>query len=190
MKPFLFVPVCLLVICLTTPSSGQTELSNTPVKRKESVVQVSKERKEQLLAFVDANHPELKELLEKLENRKKQRPYHQAMSWLDKSVKKLDGIKKRSPKRYESSLSQWNLESRIKVAAAQVKLNDTEESRSKLKSLVTQLVDFHIERMKADRAQILKRLKQTENRISEAESSREQAIEKRILKVTTQRGKK
>lgn len=190
MKPFSFVLVCLLAICLTSPSFGQSEpVSDKPAKRKEASVQVTKERKQQLLSFVQANHPELEELLSELENGKKKRPYRLAMEALDKSVKKLEGIEKRSPKRYDAALQQWNLESRIKVAGAQVKLNDNEENRSKLKSLVSQLVDFHIQRLKSDREQIQQRLEQTDAKIKESETNREQLIEKRI-KSATRRGKK
>jgi len=194
MKPFSFVSVCLLAICLTTPAFGQSELTaDKPTKRKvnsQNVAQVTKERKEQLLAFVDANHPKLKELLSELEKRKKQWPYRQAMAGLDKAVKKLEGLKQRSPKRYDTALEQWKIESRIKVAGAQVKLNDTEESRSELKSLVTQLIDFHLKRMKNDREQTKKRLEALDKRIADAEANREQAIEKRIKSATRKKGKK
>jgi len=205
MKPFSFVLVCLFAFCLTAPLSAQDDakVPQKQSKRKagaidkgnkgktESVPQITDERKVELLAFVDANHPELKELLSKLEKRKKkQRPYLQAMAGLDKAVKKLEGIKERAPRRYDSALKQWNLESRIKVAAAQVKLNDSEESRSNLESLVTQLVDFHIARMKNDREQLLKRLQSFEKRIADAESNREKVIEKRIKSVTRKKGKK
>jgi hypothetical protein len=154
------------------------------VNRKSNVEQVSEQRKEQLLSFVSENHPELKDLLSKLEKSKKQRQYLNAIRGLNKSVTKLETTKERNPQRYESALQQWNLESRIKVAGAQVKTNDTEEGRSTLESLVTKLVDFHIARMKSDREQIQKRLDQVEKRIADAESNRERAIEKRINSAT------
>lgn len=191
MKSFSLVFVCVLVVCLASPLHAQSAKAqkNKPSKQKENAAEISKERKEQLLEFVDANHPELKSLLTKLEENKRQRPYRQAMAGLDKTVKKLEGIKERSPKRYDLALKQWTLESRIKVAGAEVKHNDNEKSRSKLKELVTQLVDFHINRMKNDQKQLLQRLEQIDKRIDEAEASREQTIEKRI-KGATRIGKK
>ena len=190
MKPFSFALLCLLAFCLTTPSFGQsTPVNDKQAKRKEKSVPLTAERKQELLSFVDANHPELKELLSKLKGLKKQRRYNQAMAGLDKAVKKLETIKKRTPKRYDVALEQWKLESRIKVAGAQVKLNDTEETRAKLESLVTQLVDFHIQRLKNDRNQIEQRLQQTESRLKDFESNRDKMIEKRI-KNATRGGKK
>ena len=189
MKPFSFALLCLLAFCLTTPSFGQsTPVNDKQAKRKEKSVPLTAERKQELLDFVEANHSELEELLSRLENSKKRR-YNQAMAGLDKAVKKLETIKKRTPKRYDVALEQWKLESRIKVAGAQVKLNDTEETRAKLESLVTQLVDFHIQRLKNDRNQIEQRLQQTESRLKEFESNRDKMIEKRI-KNATRGGKK
>ena len=108
---------------------------------------------------------------------------------MHKSVKKLEAIKKRNPKRYESSLQQWKIDSRIRVASAQLQLKDTEEGRDKLKSLVADLVDFHIERMKSERKQILERLEQLDKRISDAESKREEAIEKKFKAVSPKKKK-
>ena len=193
MKPISHLLVCILAICLTTPLCAQSEssesLGSSPAKKKETARQVTEQRKTELTAFVDTHHPELKELLTKLEKRKKKKPYRQAMEGLDKAVKKLEGIKRRSPKRYESSLALWKIESRIKVAGAQVKLKDTEENRDNLKSLVTELVDFKIQQLKNDREQASKRLKQLETKIGEAEANRQQSIDKRI-KSASRRKKK
>jgi len=187
MKPFPFITVCVLACCLTAPVSGQDTTLSTQqksAKRKANIAEVSEQRKEQLLSFVSENHAQLNDLLSKLEKRKNQRQYRKAMASLDKSVKKIEAIKERNPQRYESALQQWKLESRIKVTAAQYKLNESDESRVSLESFVTQLVDFHIARMKSDREKVQKRLEQLDKRIAEAESNREQTIEKRIKSAT------
>ncbi|QEG25042.1 hypothetical protein [Mariniblastus fucicola] len=189
MNPSKFAFSCLLAFCLTMPLFGQNQTS--PDKKTETQkvkFDLKKRRIEQLYAFMDENHPELKQLLLTLEDKKKWQ-YKQAMMGLDRAVKKLENIKQRSPKRYEMGLKQWNIESRITMAAAQVKLKDNEKNRDKLKSLVTQLVDFHLERMKSDKEQVISRLKQLEKRIADAESNREEAIEKRV-KSATRRSKK
>ncbi len=187
MKPFSFFTVCVLVCCFLTPAFGQDETApaqKKSVKPKANAGQISDKRMTKLLSFVGENHPELRDLLLKLDMGKKKRQYRQAMAGLNKSVKKLETMKERNPQRYESALQQWKLESRIKVASAQVKLKDSEELRSSLESLVTQLVDFHIARMKSDREQLKMRLEQFDKRIADAESNREQTIEKRIKSAT------
>ena len=191
MKTFSFIAVCMFVSCLAVPSFAQdsTALSEKAVRKKANVGQVSEARKQELLSFVNEHHPELKDLLAELENGKKARPYRRAMGALDRSVKKIESTKQRNPKRYEMALRQWKLESRIKVAAAQVKLNDSEENRSELETLVAKLVDFHVERMKSERDQIKKRLGLIEKRIADIEANRAEAIEKRIKSATRTRKK-
>ena len=129
---------------------------------------------------MDEHHPELNELLGKLEGNKKKRQWNNAMNGLNKAVKKLESVKQRSPARYETGLAQWKLESRIRVASAELKLKDTEEGREKLETLVAELVDHHIARLKKEREHIRTRLEQTEQKIVDAETSRQQAIEKRL----------
>lgn len=193
MRAFLSISACLLVCCVASPTHAQSKQSepvasvsqkvakkkNTGSKNKPA--EISEQRKKQILAFVNEHHPELTELLKKLETGKKQRPWLNAMNGLNRAIKKLEGIKERNnPDRYESSLKQWKLESRIKVASAQLKHNDTEEGRAKLESLIAQHVDFYIDRLKKDREQTRNRLKQLDKKISDAESNRQQQIEKKL----------
>ncbi len=191
MKLLTSILVCLFVCCATISANAQDSkptASNKQKVRKEKSSQVSNQRKAELLAFVEKHYPELKEMLGRLE-KNKPRSYRQALTGLHKSVKKLEAIKERNPKRYESSLQQWKIDSRIRVASAQLQLKDTEEGRDKLKSLVADLVDFHIERMKSERKQILERLEQLDKRISDAESKREEAIEKKFKAVSPKKKK-
>lgn len=187
MRAFNFLAASLLVFCLSLPSVAQNGSTapkkpsvTKPVKQKDKPAAISSERKTKILAFVDEHHPELTELLTKIENGKNKRQWHKAMIVLNKSVKKLESLKERSPNRYESALQQWKLESRIKVAAAQLSFDDTEEGRDKLTSMIGKLVDFHIERMKNERKQMAKRIEQLDKKIEEASSGRQQAIEKRL----------
>lgn len=186
MKQICSFLVCIFVLCTACPAFAQESkapVANKQKVRKEKASQVSKERKTELLAFVDEHYPELKKMLGRLE-KNKPRSYRQALTGLHKSVKKLETIKERNPKRYPAALRQWKIDSRIRVASAQLQLKDTEEGRKKLKSLVGELIDFNIDRMKSEKKQILERLKQLEKRISDAESKREDAIEKKLKAVS------
>lgn len=187
MKAIPFISVCLLAFCVTLPTHAQSTatVSQKAVKKKDTSSQkkpaeITEQRKAQILAFVSEHHPELIELLEKLEKGKKKRQWQSALNGLNRAIKKIEGIKERNPDRYEWALKQWKLESRIKVASAQLKRNDTEEARAKLESLIEQHVDFHIDRLKKDRENIQKRLEAMEKKISDAESNRQQQIEKKL----------
>lgn len=186
MRAIQFISACLLAFCTTLPTHAQTDApaqQKVAIKKNadsKSKTEISEQRKAHILAFVNEHHPELTKLLKKLENGKKKRQWLSALNGLNKTIKKLEGIKERNPDRYDSALEQWKLESRIKVVAAQLKHNDSKEGRAKLESLIAKHIDFNIDRLKKDREQIRKRLKQMEKRISDAESNRQQQIEKRL----------
>lgn len=184
MKLITTTSIFLLLLCAATPVLAQTSQPATTEKagekvRKPKVSQITDERKEQLLAFVAEHHPELKTMLVQLEQ-KKPKSYQQAINGVNKSVTKIEGLKRRNPKRHGSVLAQWKIDSRINVAAAQLKHKDTKPNREKLKSLIGQLVDLQIDRLKKDREQTRQRLEQIEKRITESEAGRDEAIEKRL----------
>ena len=185
----------LLVFAFTLPLPAQQDDTTKPktqstekkeqkqkAKRKQKTkkVPVSTERKAELLEFVREHHPELESLIDRLGAKKHGKRYANAMRGLDKAAKRLETIKERNPKRYETALKQWKLESRIKVAAAKISLKDSDEIRKELESLVSQLFDHNLERLKNDRENIQQRLKKLDQKIAETESSRSQTIERRI----------
>ena len=197
MKAFRLCIVCLFAFCLSQPtwaqdtatSSKKSAVEKTNQKAQKAKAKakadkpkvISEARKTYLLAFLDEHHPELKKLLGKLENAKGKRPWLKGMNQLDNAVKKLEGVKKRSPARYETALDQWKLESRITVAVAELKHKpEDEKRRKKLESLVGKLVDHHLARMKKEREQLRNRVKQVEKKIADTESNRKQTIEKRV----------
>jgi hypothetical protein len=188
MRAIQILAVGLFAVCVALPAHAQDKQSQSTTQQvaKKKVVaknkpsEISEERKTKILSFVNEHHPELTGLLEQLKKGKKKRPWLSAMNGLNKAIKKLEGIKERNPDRYETALKQWKLESRIQVASAHLKHKNTEEGREKLESLIGKLVDFHIDRLKKDRDQVQNRLKQLEKKVTDAESNREQLIEKRL----------
>jgi hypothetical protein len=157
-------------------------------KKKKQTRKITDQRSEDLMSFVQEHHPELEFILAKLKDGK-QRQYQQAMRGLDQTVSRLENIRQRSPERYPSSLAYWKLESRIKVAAARYKLDETNENRDKLKSLLVQRYETRLKRLKEDRNNIADRLKKMDARIEELESGKSSQIERRI-KSATRTGKK
>lgn len=177
----------LIATCCSCPSIAQedakpqatsAEEQQALEKRKAAAAQAAAKRKEKVLAFVREHHPELEQMLSKLEE-SKQRQYRAAMQGLNKEVSQLEAIKKKNPQRYNLGVQQWSIESRIKVALAQIKLNDTKENRDALRALIARQVNFQIERTKIDRETTKKRLATLAKRIAEMESKRSKLIENR-----------
>ena len=133
-------------------SDKKKQLQNKPAKKandketdnkatKKPPQPVSKERKAELMAFVKANHPELLPLLNQLQS-KRQQQFQTALRALDKNVKNLQAVKKRSPKRYQLSLDLWGVSSRIQLLTAQLAVTKSDKEkasiRKKLRSLFQQ----------------------------------------------------
>lgn len=164
-----------------TEKAEQKQKAKRKLKTKKSPV--SAERKAELFDFVRQHHPELETLAGRLETRHKS-GYAKAIKGLDKAVKRLEGIKQRNPKRYESALKQWKLESRAKVAAAKLSLSDTDQARKDLESLVAQLYDHNLDRLKTERENLQQRLEKINQKIADSESRRSQMIERKIDQLT------
>jgi len=131
------------------------------------------------MIFVTKHHPELATMLRQLE-KEQASSFQKAILGINRSVSKVELVKRRNPKRHLEVLRQWKIDSRIKVAAAQMKLKDSQENREKLEGLITELIDFNIERLKQERQQTIERLVQLDERIAESESGRDEAITERF----------
>lgn len=158
-------------------------------KKKKQPRKISDQRNEELMSFVQEHHPELESILAKLKG-SKQRQYQQAMRGLDQTVTRLERVRQRSPERYPTNLANWKLESRIKVASARYKLDETDENFESLKALVSQLYESRLKRLKEDRDSTAERLKKLDSRIEELEASKASQIERRIKAATRTRKKK
>jgi hypothetical protein len=189
MKSCLFIPFFALLIAARSscptfaqedakPQVTSTEKQKALEKRKAVAAEAAAKRKEKVLAFVRENHPELEQMLSKLEKNKK-RQYRAAMQALNKVITQLDNIKEKQPQRYNLGVMQWSIESRIKVALAQIKLDDSKENRDALRALIARQVNFQIERSKFEREATKKRLATLGKRIVDMESKRSKLIENR-----------
>ena len=111
---------------------------NKPAKKPPEPV--SKERKAELMAFVKANHPELLPLLNQLQS-KRQQQFQAALRSLDKNVKNLQAVKKRSPKRYQLSLDIWGVSSRIQLLTAQLAIKKSDKEKASIKKKLRSLFE-------------------------------------------------
>ncbi len=157
-----------------------------PAKKEKPTV--SAKRKEELLAFVQEHHSELAPLLDQLETSNALR-YRQAIRGLNRTVSRLEAVKKRRPDRYPLALKHWILESRISVTAAKLSLNESDEVRAELESLVTELQSNTLIRLKKEQETLGQRQKKTQARIQEIESNGPKLIEQKIKQLTAKRSR-
>lgn len=132
-------------------SDKNKQLQNKPAKKandkktddkaaKKPPQPVSKERKAELMAFVKANHPELLPLLNQLQS-KRQQQFQAALRSLDKNVKHLQAVEKRSPRRYQMSLDIWGVSSRIHLLTAQLAIKKSDKDKASIRKKLRPLFE-------------------------------------------------
>lgn len=141
------------------------------------------EREAAVMAFVQQNHAELKELLTYLrENRRKD--YERAIRDLSRESERIGQFKDRDAKQYDLEVKAWTIKSRIQLLTAQMVMGDKDEIRSQLKSLLNEQLDVRLALMKRERERVQERLAKMESEISRLENGRQKILENQLQVLT------
>lgn len=155
---------------------GQTD--NRKKKKSAANKRVTGKMKSELMAFVKKHHPELRQLLNQLEER---HPDKHAVA-LRSLYRKYERVQRfeDDPEKHESALMQWKLNSRIDLAAAQVSLKDSPEVRNELKQLVSKRLDARQEQLVGELARARQRIERIESQLDRLDTDREAEVERQI----------
>lgn len=143
------------------------------------------ERKAELLAFVEEHHPELKQLLMRLQKRKKHR-FRNGILMLNKDVTRLQHVQQRGPKRYELALEEWKLKSRVEVMAVKLAIDDSPEKREELRVMIGKWQDVQRQKLQQEANHLEERLVATKKRIADFEANSAAEIERRLKSIERQ----
>lgn len=181
---------CLAIVAVTMLFCGvqqanaqnvPDELSDRQKRRQNAAVMPTPEQQVVIKEFVREHHPELVELLDRLESG---RPaiYERAIKDVAKSHGRLMRIQKNTPNRYEAALELWKVRSRIHVASARVAVNDSPEHRDQLRTLVEQQIELRIQQLKSEQQRAEQRMQRVQDQLAkfgeEGDLVREARIEK------------
>jgi hypothetical protein len=142
-----------LPIALAAP--GDTSPAATAIA--DPMQEVTPEREAAALTFAKLHHPELASLLKVL----KASPhdgYEDAVRDLFKTSERLTRLKARTPERYELELQLWKVDSRIRLLAARLAMEDNEELRDQLHKLLREKIDIRAAVLRDDRTKTAARL--------------------------------
>lgn len=130
------------------PSAKTADGSGSPgaVSNKQSEAK----REEAALALVREHHPALVELLERLKATKKA-DYQQAIKELYRDSQRLASARQRDAQRYALELRAWQLDSRIRLLAAKLSLENRPELEEQLKGCLAERAEVHLSLKKLDR---------------------------------------
>jgi phage-related protein len=162
-----------------------------PVEKK-PLPKVSKERLEELKAFVKKHHPEIRPLLNSLQ---KSRPeqYEATMRTLDREVRNIQALEKRWPERYEKSLELWTTRSKITLLSAQLAIKKSLQEQQAIEKQIYSLIQkqhaLRIEIVAADVKATRKRLERYEAELAKLKSNQKAEIERQmdVIKTNSQR---
>jgi chromosome segregation ATPase len=157
-----------------------------PGKSSANGAEIDANREGELLAFVQAHHPELGELLRQLKPMKVSE-YQTALRALDRDVRRLDQLRKKSPTRYEPELSVWASRSRVRLLAARLSMEQDEELRQQLRSELRELrrrelgvLQLEIETVRQNLEKQQRRLEQLERQSEELQGEDEEWVERKL----------
>lgn len=144
---------------------------------------ITPERQAAALKFAELHHPELYQLVNGLKSARRAE-YHKAVRQLYNDSERLARLKERVPARYELALSEWQLDSRLRLLVARMTMSAGDpELEGQLRELLKKRLDVRMELLKFDRERQAARLQKIEEQIEEIEADEQAALEKDLLRI-------
>lgn len=163
-------------------SPATPEKSPTAARNDDGIRVTTPAREAAAITFARRHHPELADLLERLQ-RGNPRQYGQAILELFRTSERLARIEERDPERYEMALELWKLDSRIQLRAARMAMSADPELEAELKTLLLQRNEWKIRQMMLDRDRAEARLKRLNKQIFAAQRNPGLAAERELRRL-------
>lgn len=151
--------------------------TNSPAK-----VIMTPERQAAALKFAELHHSELYELMRRLKAAKRPE-YQRAIRQLYNDSERLARLKERTPSRYELALTEWQLDSRLRLLVARMTMSDDPELEAELQNLLKKRVETRLALLKLERERQQARLEKLQDQIQEIEEDRDSAIQKDLQRI-------
>lgn len=136
---------------------------------------VTPSREAAALAFVEEHHPELRKILKQLQGMQPDR-YEEAIADLFATSEQLAELKARDAERYELTLEQWKVQSRIGLLAAKMTRNSSESLKKELEKLLNEQIDLRIRQHRQEAQRLEKRIQRSQELAQKLESDREKLV--------------
>lgn len=141
-------------------------------KKTEQKQRSAEEQEAAALALVREQHPELGELLEQLKADNSQQ-YRQAILELYRDSQKLSQAKEKDPERYELELKAWRIDSRVRLLAAKLTMENRPELEESLKASLLEREDVRIDLLSLERRRAAERLEKLDSQLAKLRDRRE-----------------
>lgn len=144
------------------------------------------EREQAALAFVEENHPKLAKLIVPLKD-SNFKEYQKAIKELSRTTERLSGIRTKDPARYELELDAWKIQSHVRLLAARMTMEDDPEIEQELRAMLKKKVENQLKLLQNEREFLQSRLKQVETQLERQSKSQDDLVQQeydRLLKRT------
>jgi len=172
--------VVLLVLTsvgwMSAAYAQRPERRDAPVPRQRGVTE------RQALAFAEKHYAELAEVLRVLRRSQPQR-YREAMRQLTRTVRQLEAIHRRDPRRYELELAVWKAEMKVKLLAARLGMSPETALERQLEEAVRQqlLARLALQRYLCERLEA--RLRELQQEVQRLERTLDQEVQRRVRRL-------
>ena len=173
------IAVCLLAGSISTRADDQKSTSErktavsasvaTDSVRTSSGTPLSAQQETAALKFAREHHPELAELLERLQTHSTS-GFQKAIREVHSTVQRLDRLQERQPERYISELQDWKLSSEIRLLTARWVMSQDPELEQQIRELMKQRRTARMDRLKMEREKLTERLASLDSQIEAAEA--------------------
>ncbi|AMV17271.1 hypothetical protein VT03_05225 [Planctomyces sp. SH-PL14] len=181
------------------PEKGKSKVSVTAAPKAEtkagaarldSATKMNAEREQAALEFAREHHAELADLLTNLKGSNRA-AYEKGIHALFRDSERLARTRVNNPGRYEFDLEQWKIESRIRLTVARTMMDDSSGSlKEELRNLVARREDVKLRLLKFNRDRLTTQLSKTKAELAEAESNRDERIDREVDKLLKSAPKK
>jgi len=147
-------------------------------KANQKLKNITADQETQAIDFARTQHPELVELLDRLEEINPEQ-YSRAIRELYRTSEKLRLMADRNPQRHTLEITLWKLESRIRLSLAQKVMEDDAEMEKSLAPLMAERRDLKRQILELERQQATTRITEIEKQLDalqkdpEAETAKE-----------------
>lgn len=135
------------------------------------------------IQFAEKHQPPLALLVKKLKGRDSE-AYQRAITELHEDSLRLTRLQERQPKRFESEVEMWKVDSEIRLQLARWAVSGNERSERMVRQLLKRRLALRQDRLQTERARLEARLQQIEEQIQTAKNHSDEEIDREWSRLT------
>jgi hypothetical protein len=176
------IPAALVAAALACAAAAQDRADSAKPKPKPEERKLSEQDERAALDFAQEHHADLHALLLRLRQGRKGQ-YLTAVRQIHQTRERLERLRERTPDRYEASLKQWRIDSRLRLLVARMTMSDDPALNEELRELLAERTRLRLELLRLDRERLKSRLEKVNDQIIDLEADPAAVAEKDLAAI-------